>query len=123
MYALWAVVDAGALAGKIGAVLAGVALVTLFVVVPLLLLGRWRRSARRAGYPDLRSYLRAIPSTDAEKRAAVEMALKGLILCLLGVVAPPLLLIGVFPLYYGARKLAFTWLGLEMLDDGGERTA
>ena len=42
MYAALAVVDAGALAGKIGAVLAGVALVTLFVVVPLLLLG-WRR--------------------------------------------------------------------------------
>ena len=104
-------------------VLAVVALVVLFVVVPLLLLGRWRSTARRAGYSSLRTYLRAIPRSDAEKRAAVEMTLKGLVLCLLGIPVPVLLLIGVFPLYYGARKLAMTWLGLELIEDGNEKTA
>ena len=98
-------------------------LIVVFAGVPLYLLARWRRSARRRGYPDLRSYLRDIPRTDAEKRTAVEMTLKGLVLCLSGIVAPPLVLIGVFPLYYGARKLAMAWLGLEILDNGGEKTA
>ena len=104
-------------------VLAAVGVAVLFVGVPLLLLARWRRCARRAGYPDLRSYLRDTPRTDAEKRTAIEMTLKGLVLCLSGIVAPPLVLIGVFPLYYGARKLAMAWLGLEILDNGGEKTA
>jgi hypothetical protein len=101
-------------------VVVGVAFIGLLVGVPLYLLARWRSSARQAGYPDLRTYLRAIPHTDAAKRAAVEMTLKGLICCILGVVFLPLLLIGVFPLYYGARKLAIVWLGLDILEDGGE---
>jgi hypothetical protein len=119
MNARLAMIDVGVLAP----VLAVVGLVVLFVAIPLFLLRWWRRGARRAGYPDLRSYLRAIPRTDAERRAAVEMTLRGLVLCLLGIPAPVLLLIGVFPLYYGARKVALAWLGLDMVEDGSEEPA
>jgi hypothetical protein len=104
-------------------VLAVILLIVVCAAVPLYLLARWRRSVRRRGYPDLRSYLRAIPRTDAEKRTAIEMTLKGLVLCLLGLAAPGLVFIGVVPLYYGARKLAMAWLGLEILDNDGEKTA
>jgi len=63
---------------QIAALVVGVtAVVLLFVVVPLSLLGRWRRHALQAGYSGLRPFLRSIPRTDAEKLAAVEMTLKG----------------------------------------------
>ena len=38
---------------------------------------RENRKARRAGYASFWAYLAATPKTDAEKRAAAELALKG----------------------------------------------
>ena len=77
----------------------------------------FRRQVRRLGYASLGEYLRAVPRTDEEKRDAVSLALKGLVLCFLGLVFPPLLLIGVFPLFFGARKVAWTSMGLGLVDD------
>ncbi|MFT7464760.1 MAG: hypothetical protein ACI9EF_003119 [Pseudohongiellaceae bacterium] len=76
-----------------------------------------RRQAQRLGYPSLSAYLRAAPRTDEEKREAVSMGLAGLILCLLGLVLPPFMLIGLFPLFYGARKVAWASMGLGLVDD------
>ena len=76
-----------------------------------------KRLARRLGYPSLGAYLKAAPQTDEEKRAAVDLALKGLVICLLGVMMPPVLLIGLFPLFYGARKIAYASMGLGLVDD------
>jgi hypothetical protein len=92
----------------------------LIVALPLaLVLGVsvWLgRRARRAGYAKTLAYLRAAPRTDQEKRDAVELALQGLVLCLLGVVVSPLVFVGIAPLYFGARKVALAWLGLELAD-------
>jgi hypothetical protein len=76
-----------------------------------------RRQARQAGYGTIGAYLRAVPRTDDEKRDAVDLALKGLLTCLVGLLLPPLLLIGAFPLYYGARKVLHASLGLGLVDD------
>ena len=107
----------------------------MFAIFPLLVLGglvaltaaaiifialqvrRQRRLAREAGYPSLGAYLRAAPRTDREKREATDLALKGLALCLLGLIFPPLLLLGLFPLFYGARKVAWASMGLGLVDD------
>jgi hypothetical protein len=77
----------------------------------------WRRQARQAGYGTIGAYLRAVPRTDEEKRDAVDLALKGLLTCLVGLLLPPLLLIGAFPLYYGARKVLHASMGLGLIDD------
>jgi hypothetical protein len=45
------------------------------------------------------------------------MALVGLVVCLLGVMFPPLLLVGLFPFFYGSRKLLYASLGLGLADD------
>ena len=45
------------------------------------------------------------------------MALKGLVISALGLLFPPFLLIGLFPLFYGARKLAYASMGLGLVDD------
>src|SRR5690606_27096616 len=61
----------------------------LIILAPLLLLptlfivGAIRR-AKRLGYPSIGAYLRAAPRTDEEKRDAADMAMKGLVLALLG---------------------------------------
>ncbi len=81
---------------------------------------RQERRARRAGYPSLGAYLRATPRSDEEKRDAVDLGLKGLVVCLLGLLFPPLLLIGIFPLFYGARKLANASMGLGLVNDADE---
>lgn len=73
--------------------------------------------ARRFGYSTRWAYIRAVPRTDPEKHEAVDQALKGLAVCFLGVVFFPLLLIGIFPLYVGGRKIACSLLGLGLLDD------
>jgi hypothetical protein len=78
----------------------------------------YRRQARRFGYGTIGAYLRAVPRTDEEKRDAVDLALKGLLTCLVGFLLPPLLLIGAFPLYYGARKVLHASMGLGLIDDG-----
>ena len=73
--------------------------------------------ARAMGYLSLSAYLGAAPRTDEEKRAAVDLALKGLVICLLGLILPPVLMIGLFPLFYGARKIAYASMGLGLVDD------
>lgn len=83
----------------------GIVLLILFGV-PLLLLQLWRRGVQRRGYPGLKVYLRETPRTNAEKLEAVELVLKGVVICVLGVFFPPAVLIGLVPLYYGARKVA-----------------
>lgn len=83
----------------------------------LTLLRTQRRQARQAGYPSLGAYLRAAPRTDQEKRDATDLALKGLVICLLGLIVPPLLVIGLFPLFFGARKVAYASMGLGLIDD------
>ena len=86
------------------------------VLVWLLFRGQ-KRVARKLGYHSLSEYLRAAPQTDEEKRAAVDLALKGLVISLLGLLIPPVLLIGLFPLFYGARKIAYASMGLGLVDD------
>jgi hypothetical protein len=92
--------------------------VGVFFVVRLFL--RQRRQAKAAGHSSLSAYLRAAPQTDAEKAAAVDLTLKGLVLCCLGLLFVPLLFVGLFPLFYGARKVLYASIGLGLLDD--ERT-
>jgi len=76
-----------------------------------------KRRAREAGFPSLSAYLKAAPQTDLEKQAAVDLALKGVVICLLGLMVPPLLLVGLFPLFYGVRKIIYASMGLGLLDD------
>lgn len=75
-----------------------------------------RRRAREQGHPSLRAYLRAAPRTDAEKRDAADLALKGLVLCLLGMIFAPAMLFGLVPLFYGARKVVYASMGLGFAD-------
>ncbi len=65
-----------------------------------------RKRARQHGYLGLMDYLRELPQTDEQKLDAAELALKGLVLCALSLLFPPLVVIGLVPLYYGLRKLA-----------------
>ena len=97
------------------------ALAGVVAIVVLVAVGFWRdlgRQARDAGYASTGEFLRAAPRTDREKRDAVDMALKGLVVSMLGLLFPPFLLVGLFPLFYGARKLAYASMGLGLVDDG-----
>jgi hypothetical protein len=88
------------------AVAGGVFLLLVFfglLVLPILI---WRGRVRRRGYAGLGAYLREVPQTEEEKFDAVDLALKGVVLCVLGLLFPPLVVIGLVPLYYGLRKLA-----------------
>ena len=109
-------------------------LVLLAVLVPLAVFAaiviftvrRLRRNATAAGYPGVGAYLRAVPRNDEEKRQAVDLALKGVVLCALGLFFPPMILVGVVPFYYGSRKLVLVWLGLDILaeiEDGDRSSA
>lgn len=93
----------------------------LIVALPLLAaLSFWFSMARRAdnlGYPSLRAYLRAAPRSDVEKRDAADLALKGLVWCVAGMLLPPFVLVGLIPLFYGGRKLAYASMGLGLVDD------
>jgi multisubunit Na+/H+ antiporter MnhB subunit len=100
------------------AILAGfVALVAGAGVAVVLIFRSRQRKAREAGYPSLIAYLRAAPQTDEEKRDAADLALKGLVLCLLGLLFPPLLLFGLIPFFYGTRKVIYASMGLGLADD------
>ena len=77
--------------------------------------------ACRFGYASRSEYMRAVPRTDDEKRDAVDQACKGLVICLLALMFPPLLLIGLFPLFFGARKTISICMGLG-LDDESDQT-
>jgi cadmium resistance protein CadD (predicted permease) len=79
-----------------------------------------RRRANRFGYPSTSVYLRAAPQSDAEKRDAADLALKGLVFCLLGLLFPPFVLVGLIPLFYGGRKLLYASMGLGLVDDADQ---
>lgn len=79
-----------------------------------------RHRARRFGYQSTWAYLAATPRSDEEKRDAADMALKGLMFCMLGLVFPPLVFVGLVPLFYGSRKLAHALMGLDVTLDGDE---
>jgi hypothetical protein len=90
-----------------------VAAFSLLIFVALLVRRRLRRRANRFGYGGVLEYLRALPKDDAEKRDAVDLAMHGVVDCLLGFAFIPLLLIGIFPLYYGVRKVLLVALGIS----------
>ena len=75
------------------------------------------------GYKSRGEYLRAVPRTDAERKDAADLALKGLVICILGVMFAPLVFVGLVPLFYGGRKLTYALLGLGLLDDEDESRA
>jgi hypothetical protein len=93
-------------------------LILLIVLVwSLIALSRTRQRARQAGFKGISDYMRAVPRNDREKREAVNMAFRGLALCLLGIVLTPLLLLGLPSLYYGGRKITLALLGMDLLAD------
>ena len=98
-------------------ILAALAVVVLAGLLIFRLVGIYRRKALKAGYGSLTEYLRSAPRSDEERRDSVDLVLKGLVICILGILFPPLVLIGVVPLYYGARKLAFASMGFGLVDD------
>ena len=75
------------------------------------------KRAKRFGYPTTGAYLRAAPRSDEEKRDAADLALRGLVCCLLGLLFPPFVLVGLIPLFYGGRKLVYASMGLGLVDD------
>lgn len=97
----------------------GTALLLLFgiLVWSLAAVARTRRRAREAGYSGIHEFMMAVPRNEQEKREAVNMAFRGLALCLVGIVLTPLLLLGVPPLYYGGRKVALSLMGTDLLAD------
>jgi hypothetical protein len=78
------------------------------------------RRADQFGYPSTLAYLRAAPRSDEERRDAADMAMRGLVLCLLGLLISPFVLVGLVPLFYGGRKLAYASMGLGLVDDGDQ---
>ena len=97
------------------------AVIFAILIAPIVVALWWMLSGRRVkrlGYRSLREYLGAVPRTDAERRDAADLALKGLVFCLLGLLFAPFVLVGVIPLFYGGRKLIYTALGLGLIDDG-----
>jgi sterol desaturase/sphingolipid hydroxylase (fatty acid hydroxylase superfamily) len=100
------------------------ALYVVLVLVGFPLIGFWiahallsRRRIERLGYSSRWEYLRAVPRSDAERKDAADLAARGLVICVLGLVFSPIVFIGAFPLYYGARKLAYALLGLGLVDE------
>lgn len=82
-----------------------------------------RRRTKRFGYASAAAYLRAAPRSDAEKRDAADLALKGVSCCVLGLIFPPVVLVGLIPLFYGGRKLLYASMGLGLVDDGDQSDA
>jgi hypothetical protein len=93
------------------------AIIGLPVIVALAGWVGFPRRAKRFGYPGTVAYLRAAPRSDDEKRDAADLALKGLGCCVLGVLFPPLVLVGLVPLFYGGRKFIYASMGLGLVDD------
>ena len=101
-------------------IVVGLLLLAAVAVVPVgIALFAWTfgRRARRFGYPSTGAYLRSAPGTDLEKRDAADLALRGLVLCVLGLLLPPFVLVGLVPLFYGGRKLLYASMGLGLVDD------
>ena len=98
----------------------GLVAIVVIAVVAVKVSRAYRRKAQRAGYASIGAYLRAVPRSDEEKQDAVDLALKGLALCVLGLLVPPLILIGVFPLFFGTRKLVYASMGLGLVNDADQ---
>ena len=96
-----------------------VVVMSIAIVLGLIVLYRsyYSSRARRFGYESRAAYFRAVPRTDAEKREAVDQALMGLVLCLVGLLLPPVLLVGIVPLFVGGRKAVSAALGLGLSDE------
>ena len=94
-----------------------VIVITTIVIVRFFI--RLRREARRAGDRSIWEYLRSPPRSDREKKTSVDLALLGIILCMLGVLFP-LFFLGIFPFFFGVRKLIYSWMGLGLVDDTEE---
>ncbi len=92
----------------------------LTVVAAVFVFRSLSRRRREFGYGTLQQYLRAAPATDAEKRDAADLMLKGVVICLLGILFPPAVLLGVLPLFYGTRKVCYASMGLGLIDDAGD---
>ncbi len=98
-------------------------LLGLVVPIPVALVvfaAIFKRRARKFGYASTRAYLWAAPRSDAEKRDAVDLALKGLACCVLGLLFAPFVLVGLLPLFYGARKVVYASMGLGLIDDADQ---
>jgi hypothetical protein len=95
----------------------GIAFILVVFGIILVSFRIWQKRARERGYPGLLAYLKDLPQTDEAKLDAVELTMKGLIICILGLLFPPLVLIGAVPLYYGGRKIAATILGIDTVDE------
>ena len=96
------------------------ALLAVVVFVPVAIVrfaALVRRRAKEFGYASTGVYLRAAPRSDAEKRDAADLVLKGLVFCMLGLIFSPFVLVGLIPLFYGGRKLLYTSMGLGLVDD------
>jgi hypothetical protein len=91
--------------------------VFVFLILPVVLFISEHRKAKRLGYTGRRAYLRAVPYTDAQRKDAADSALQGIIICALGTYFPLLLIVGIFPLFYGGRKVLYATLGLGLVDD------
>jgi hypothetical protein len=96
----------------------GIVVVLYILVRSLIALGRTRKRALQAGFKRISDYMLAAPRNDQEKREAVDMAFRGLAICVVGIaIFEPLILFGVFPLYYGARKITLAVLGMDLIVD------
>ena len=102
-------------------VVLGAVFFSLVAAIPLGILISFSRTVRRqahaGGYEKVSAYLRAAPRNDRERRDAVDLALKGVVICVVSLLFPPLLLLGLVPLYHGTRKVCYSWMGLELLDE------
>ena len=98
----------------IGILVMTVVVITAIVIVRFFI--RLRREAKRAGDRSVWDFLRSPPRSDREKKTSIDLALLGIILCMLGVLFPPFFL-GIFPFFFGMRKLIYSWMGLGLVDD------
>jgi len=103
-------------------IIVGLVFVLCFLLLIWSLMAVWqtRQKAERAGYRRISDYMRAAPRTDTEKKEAVTLMMRGLALCLLGMVFAPFALLGVVPLYYGGRKITLALLGLDLPADDND---
>jgi hypothetical protein len=94
--------------------------VIVVIVIPTVVISYrtyYGNRAFRFGYKSRAEYLRAVPRSADEKLDAIDQVCKGLVVCLLALMFPPLLLIGLFPLFYGARKTISVCMGLGPSED------
>ena len=101
-------------------ILATLAVVVMVPVAIVMFATLIRRRAKEFGYASTGEYLRAAPRSDAEKRDAADLVLKGLVFCMLGLIFSPFVLVGLIPLFYGGRKLVYASMGLGLVDDADQ---